>query len=135
MPDDKRLTRFKKFHPMVDLAKKVGRKTGAFKTVYYVKRIFIKSSRLNHFDPNQAKQELNTFCPDVDNSCIEEKKLNQDYDLEIIIPAYNVERYITQCLDSVKNQATKYRYHVIVVEDGATDTTAQIVDGYNCLEN
>ncbi len=135
MPENNSLTRFKKFSPMVDLAKKIGRKTGVFKIVYHVKKVFIKNSRLNPFDPDQAKHELNTFCPDVDNSCIEEKKLNKNYDLEIIIPAYNVERYVAQCLESVKNQATKYRYHVTVVEDGATDTTAQIVDRYKNLEN
>ncbi len=135
MTENDSLMRFKKSCPMVEIAKKIGMKTGALKPLYCVKKIFIKNSRLESFDPEKAKYELNLFNPDVDNSCIEEKKLNQDYDLEIIIPAYNVEKYVGQCLDSVKNQVTKYACHVIVVEDGATDTTPQIVDRYSGLEN
>lgn len=49
-------------------------------------------------------------------------------DLSIIIPAYNVEKYIRNCLQSVLKQKTKYHYEVIVVNDGATDNTDALIN-------
>lgn len=44
----------------------------------------------------------------------------------IIIPAYNAEAYLPRCLDSIFSQ--KYRnYEVIVIDDGSTDGTSQIL--------
>lgn len=47
----------------------------------------------------------------------------------IIIPAYNVQTYILECLDSIKNQ-TISDYEVIIVDDGSTDDTGTICDEY-----
>lgn len=48
----------------------------------------------------------------------------------IIIPVYNVEKYLKKCLDSVFNQTYK-DYEVIVVNDGSTDKSMDIVKDYN----
>ena len=45
----------------------------------------------------------------------------------IIIPAYNVEKYINKCLKSVFNQTFK-DYEVIVVNDGSTDKSGELCD-------
>ena len=51
--------------------------------------------------------------------------------LSIIIPVYNVEKYISQCLDSVLEQDIPYsEYEVIVVNDGSSDNSAAIVAEY-----
>lgn len=42
--------------------------------------------------------------------------------LSIIIPVYNVENYISQCLDSILNQAFK-DFEIICVNDGSTDNS------------
>ena len=47
----------------------------------------------------------------------------------IVIPAYNVEKYIGSCLDSVRGQRYT-RYEVIVVDDGSTDSTKAVVENY-----
>jgi protein involved in polysaccharide export with SLBB domain/GT2 family glycosyltransferase len=47
----------------------------------------------------------------------------------VVIPAFNVEAYIGDCLDSVLRQ-TEADFEVIVVDDGSTDSTATIVQGY-----
>lgn len=47
----------------------------------------------------------------------------------IIIPVYNVEDYIKDCLDSIKNQSLK-DYEVIVVNDGTKDNSMNIVKKY-----
>ena len=51
-------------------------------------------------------------------------------DLQIIIPAYNVEKYLDQCLESVLNQKTRYSYNIVVIDDGSTDQTCKIADFY-----
>lgn len=54
----------------------------------------------------------------------------KEYDLELIIPVYNVKDYLAQCLDSVLNQKTKYRTRVLCVEDGSTDGSGAVLDRY-----
>ena len=48
----------------------------------------------------------------------------------IIIPVYNVEKYIKKCLDSVFTQTEK-DYEVIVVNDGTKDNSMDIVKNYD----
>ena len=47
----------------------------------------------------------------------------------ILIPVYNVEIYLEQCLNSVINQ-TFDDYEVIVVDDGSTDNSSRICDAF-----
>lgn len=49
--------------------------------------------------------------------------------ITLIIPVYNVQRYIKLCLKSVAAQNYK-NLHVIVVNDGSTDNSMQIVDAF-----
>ena len=47
------------------------------------------------------------------------------YNISIIIPLYNCEKYILQCLTSIKNQKF-YNYEVIIIDDGSNDCSGQI---------
>lgn len=49
--------------------------------------------------------------------------------LSIVIPAYNIEQYISRCLDSLVNQTYK-NIEIIVVDDGSKDNTPNILDEY-----
>lgn len=49
--------------------------------------------------------------------------------ISIIIPVYNVEQYLRQCLDSVVNQ-THNNFEVICVNDGSTDKSFEILQEY-----
>ncbi|MBU5480117.1 glycosyltransferase family 2 protein [Blautia sp. MSJ-19] len=53
--------------------------------------------------------------------------------ISIIIPVYNVEKYLRQCVDTVLNQ-TYRNIEIILVDDGATDTCPQICDDYEKLD-
>ncbi len=49
--------------------------------------------------------------------------------VSIIVPIYNVEPYLRGCLDSLLNQTFK-DFEVIMVDDGATDSSGTIADEY-----
>ena len=49
--------------------------------------------------------------------------------LSVIIPAYNVEKYISECLDSVL--VTEKDIEVIIVDDGSKDNTLSICEDYS----
>lgn len=53
--------------------------------------------------------------------------------ISVIIPAYNAEAYISQCLSSVLSQ-TLSDFELIVVDDGSTDRTAAVVEESACLD-
>jgi len=57
--------------------------------------------------------------------------MKENPDVSIIIPAYNEENLIASCLDSLLNQDyQKDRYEIIVVNDGSTDQTKNIIERY-----
>ncbi len=60
-----------------------------------------------------------------------EAQKNIDYapKISIIIPVYNVEKYLRQCLDSVVNQTLR-EIEIICVDDGSTDSSLDILQEY-----
>ena len=49
--------------------------------------------------------------------------------VSILVPCYNVEKYLPQCLDSIVNQTLK-DIEIIVINDGSTDSTLDIIKQY-----
>ena len=49
--------------------------------------------------------------------------------LTVIIPVYNVEKYLKRCVESVIAQDWK-NYEILLVDDGSTDHSPQICDDY-----
>lgn len=54
--------------------------------------------------------------------------------LSIIVPVYNVEQYLSVCIDSILNQ-TFQDFELILVNDGSTDNSAQICEKYSSEDN
>ena len=48
-------------------------------------------------------------------------------DISIIVPVFNVEKYITRCLDSIFNQQFTGTFEVIAVDDGSSDNSLQLL--------
>lgn len=49
--------------------------------------------------------------------------------ISIIVPVYNEEKHITQCIDSIFNQSFK-DFELILVDDGSTDHSLEIIEEY-----
>lgn len=54
--------------------------------------------------------------------------------VSVIIPVYNVEEYLSQCLDSVKSQTLR-DIEIICVDDGSTDSSLSILRSYEKLDS
>ncbi|MGL5989238.1 glycosyltransferase family 2 protein [Cetobacterium sp.] len=55
-------------------------------------------------------------------------------EISIIVPVYNVEKYLEQCLDSILAQTFK-NFEVILVNDGSTDSSGEICDRYTKIDS
>ena len=65
------------------------------------------------------KYPENMTIPAQDNPCV-----------SVIIPVYNVENYLKECLDSILNQTLR-QIEVICIDDGSTDSSPIILEEYS----
>ncbi len=84
-----------------------------------------------------AYETLEKFSPNPANSAITQNNVsdNPEYDLQIVIPVYNCQDYIEECMDSVVNQKTEFKIKIIVINDGSTDSTSELLKKYKNFEN
>ena len=59
---------------------------------------------------------------------IKERNINVEK-ITLIVPIYNVENYLKQCLDSIQNQSYT-NFICIMVNDGSTDNSKEIAENY-----
>ena len=53
--------------------------------------------------------------------------------ISFVIPVRNEEKNIASCIDSIIESCIGYEYEIIVVDNGSTDRTKDILKNYNCL--
>ena len=58
----------------------------------------------------------------------------QGITVSIVVPIYNVEQYLEQCIDSILKQSYS-NLQVILVDDGSPDNCGRIIDGYASKDN
>lgn len=54
--------------------------------------------------------------------------------VSIIVPVYNVEEYLQECVDSLRRQ-TLHEIEIILVDDGSTDNSGKMLDEYANADN
>lgn len=77
----------------------------------------------------EAFRLLNDLHPikevDFSTQCEREKQIS--YDVSIIVPVYNAEKYLKSCITSIIKQRTKFSYELICVNDGSSDSSLKIL--------
>lgn len=61
-------------------------------------------------------------------------KENRSIEISIIIPVYNAEKFLSNCLDSIINQSYS-DFEIIIVDDGSTDRSRDIYLKYSELDS
>ena len=51
-------------------------------------------------------------------------------EISVTVPVYNVEKYLSRCLNTILDQTFPLDYEIICVDDGSTDNSGKILDEY-----
>jgi glycosyltransferase involved in cell wall biosynthesis len=91
----------------------------------------IPSRKIKTVSTEVAEQIVARHSPDLGRSALCNHVWSKpEYDLTIIIPVYNAEKYLVKCLDSILNQKTDYSFQLVLINDGSTDKTEAILHSY-----
>lgn len=86
-------------------------------------------------ESKQAKEKMKTATKLIRENILQpniyalKHPLLEDKKISIIIPVYNVEKFLARCLDSVLAQ-TYQNFEVICINDGSTDNSPKILEEY-----
>ena len=106
--------------------------------IFEIKRLFrkreyvsmSKKEALDIVGKIYKKPEVASHADKYNNRCI-----NPQIDLSIIVPIYNYVNLIRENIESVLNQKTKYNYELILVDDGSTDGAREVLLEYKDFPN
>ncbi len=91
-----------------------------------------KTPPLMSFEPLSSKNKQNDSPPPTVRAKIKTKPQRKDKNnslISIVVPVYNVEHYIRQCMESLARQDDG-NFEVLVVDDGSPDSSADIAASY-----
>ncbi|MGM9598047.1 MAG: glycosyltransferase family 2 protein [Eubacteriales bacterium] len=96
-----------------------------------------KWKTLNHEIIDNAHAEINNLYPRPEGHAWWDFELCKEYqyDLSVIVPFYNTEKYAKRCIDSILSQKTQYSFEVFLIDDGSPDKCGEILDSYNNVDN
>ena len=83
------------------------------------------------FNQNNNEDLTSTYKDSVIGTFLAEKK----YKVTVVVPTYNHEKYIEQCVNSVLNQKTNFNFNILISDDCSTDNTFNILQKYKDIPN
>lgn len=110
---------------LVSIADKVGRELSrvvmSFPPIYNVKRAVLIGEPGCFVEG--AREKLAVISPKPVNPwpAAHVAERNPNVELSIVVPVYNEEHYVGDCLRSICASKTKVRFEVVVIDDGSTD--------------
>ncbi len=81
-------------------------------------------------EPNLDTTHSLEYNPSPSSCITKTKNNNHKYNLQIIVPCFNSEKYLKKCLNSLVNQKTQYTINIVLIDDGSSDGTAKICDDF-----
>lgn len=78
------------------------------------------------------KKSLKSYTKDIKSLSV---KPNKNPILTIVVPSYNVEKYLDKCICSMLNHKNVKNLEIIIVNDGSKDNTLKIAKKYSKLTN
>ena len=98
-----------------------------------------KETRENYCKSKTVQKETELIKEKIDSYGSEKNVMNKKPSkspvLTIAIPAYNVEKYISKCINSIIRASNIEDIEVLVINDGSKDKTAEIVKKYSKYTN
>ncbi len=110
----------------------------ANKIILFVTNIYLNCGKHRRLELDIKKAEeviKSTYEPKVNFGIVEKPEKMGTLDLTVIIPVYNGEKYLKECIDTIINQKTSFKYEVICVNDGSTDSSTEILEEYSKNKN
>lgn len=103
-----------------------------FSELKYQKTLLNKINGKRGGDSANSREVLMGYSPRPDGYYVGacNKPIDVSIDLSIIVPIYNVECYLEECLSSIINQVTRYRFEILCVDDGSPDNSIDILRKY-----
>jgi glycosyltransferase involved in cell wall biosynthesis len=98
--------------------------------IEYIKRKIARTDNLKEQSISLTPNGLNQISSDNLTSI---SSNNSSPLVSVIVPVYNVELYLRQCLDSVVNQTLK-DIEIICIDDGSIDNSLSILNEYACKD-
>ena len=92
------------------------RKPESSPAFFLEKKQYIDQQSNNHFDHYISVPHI------VAESTIEQPILS------IIVSTYNSEKFLSQCISSIVNQKTNFKFEIVLVDNGSTDSSKKIID-------
>ena len=89
---------------------------------------------LRHHRVNISREEavavIDKISPRPQCSIMAHNEVSPQYDLMVVVPVYNVAPYLEACIESMLAQHTAYTFHIVLVDDGSTDGSTDILKQY-----
>lgn len=102
---------------------------GAYRTKYLCKKLLCRHRKEPLPTPEEALARIQAAYPDHPVTLTYTRSdLDPALDLSIIIPVYNHKDLLDKNIRSVLDQRTKYRFEVILVDDGSTDGAQDLIE-------
>lgn len=99
--------------------------------VFFLKKLRHKRVSVD-VNIDDARNIVNGIHPRLDSHPVyENKPIDDNIDLSIVVPVYNYVDIIESNIDSILNQKTEYNYQLIIVDDGSTDGAADVLKRYD----
>lgn len=100
-----------------------------------IKKLSQIAKKKNDMLSDEAMEVLTSIESEPNGIAIAERSddwnCDAKYDLQIIVPAYNAEKYIEECVNSLLSQETTFNWQAIIVNDGSRDRTKTILKKYD----